>query len=65
MISKRYREFFVDSTEGKEFVEKLESLIHANYEKAERRPDSARDISQQNMGIREVINEIKRLSIKQ
>lgn len=49
-----YREFFVKSEAGKDFMIKLQSFIDNNHSKAEYTPESARDYTQRAKGIREI-----------
>lgn len=62
-MSKANRDFFVDSQHGAKFVESLHAMIDREHERAENEPDSSRDHTQRAKGIRDVINEIKRISV--
>jgi hypothetical protein len=53
-----YRNFFIKSEEGRAFVEFIESLINSEHEKAENKPELARDHAQRAKGMREVLNHI-------
>lgn len=54
-----YREFFLKSEAGAEFMADLERLIATNHEKAEHDPTLSRDYVQRAAGAREVITHIK------
>lgn len=55
----RYRDFFIESPEGQQFVKSLLALIDSNHEKGENEPELARDYMQRAKGIREVLAHIQ------
>lgn len=57
-LKSAYRNFFIKSEEGKEFMESLKKLIESEHEKAEKNPELARDHAQRAKGIREVLDHI-------
>lgn len=57
-LRKGYQNFFLKTTEGKEFMLSLGKMIDAKHSQAEKEPELARDHVQQAAGIREVQNHI-------
>lgn len=57
----QYKAFFVDSPEGRSFVESLHALIDAEHQKAENEPVLSAAHTQTAKGIRQVISKINTL----
>jgi RNase P subunit RPR2 len=53
-----YREFFLKSEAGKEFVKEVERLITNNHEEAEKNPELSRDYVQRAKGNRQLLEHI-------
>lgn len=62
-MANAYRNFFVDSQAGEDFVKKLNQLIDSNHRKGEDEPERARDYMQRAKGIREVVSQINSLCV--
>mgnify|MGYP000303665334 CR=1 FL=1 len=53
-LTKKYKEFFVESKAGQDFIKSINDMIESKHEKAEDNPENARDYSQRAKGVREV-----------
>lgn len=60
-LTKQYKEFFVETKAGQDFVKSITDMIESNHEKAENTPENARDYSQRAKGVREVVSLIDTL----
>lgn len=58
----KYRNFFVESPEGQQYVRILKKLITSNHQKAEQSPELARDFAQRAKGLREALDMTTSLS---
>lgn len=58
-LKSAYRNFFIESVEGKHFVNWLKEIIESEHEKAEKTPELSRDHTQRAKGAREVLDHIK------
>lgn len=57
--SEAYRNFFIESAVGREFMNELERLVTNNHEQAEDDPELSRDYMQRAKGNREVLQHIQ------
>lgn len=51
----RYRDFFLESTEGQAYMQSLNDLIDRFHQKGENKPEMSRDYMQRAKGVREAI----------